>query len=161
MDRHYLIDLALSIAQDAADEWHVKEELSGKETELKNIDKKEMPALYAKVKAEIEEIKQDYVDGAILRRAKTDILGAESPAYDYHKRCKFKHRATAYVQASEAYLAHPTPDLYNILVKSEERFYFALSQLMGVKAIENCGRCLSDELNNRQMAFDTIKKEES
>lgn len=147
MDRNYLIDLALSIAQDAADEWHIKEELSGLETELEAIDPNEMPELYAKKVAEIEACKADYVETAELRRAKTDYLGIKSPAYDYHQRCKLKHRATAFVTMTETYLATPDEATYGLMKKSEQRFWDALKKFMGVKDIPNCGRCLSDELN--------------
>ena len=158
MDRNYLIDLALSIAQDAADEWHTKEYLSGLETELSEIDAQEMPELHQKILAEIAAAKEDYVEGAKLRRYKTDILGAKSPNYDYHKRCTFKHRATSYVLATEVYLADPDEMNYNAMKVSEERFYMALSQLMGVKEITNCGRCLSDHLNKEQAAAEMSQR---
>lgn len=147
MDRNYLIDLALSIAQDAADEWHIKEELSGLETELSSIDKEEMPELYDKVSSDIAECQADYIEGAMLRREKTDYLGAKSPAYDYHQRCHLKHRATAFVQMTETYLADPNDKTYDLMIRSEERFWSTLKKFMGVKDIPNCGRCLSDELN--------------
>lgn len=147
MDRNYLIDLAHSIMQDAADEWHIKEELSGLETEKAAIDREEMPDLYEKLEQDIERAKQDYIDSAVLRRAKTDYLGAKSPAYNFHKRCQLKHRATSFVQMSETYLADPNDTTYRLMVWSEERFWKALMGLMGVDNIPNCGRCLSDELN--------------
>lgn len=147
MDRNYLIDLALSIAQDAADEWHTKEDLSGLETERQSINKDEMPDLYQKLSDDIAACKQEYVEGAVLRRAKTDLLGSESPAYDYHKRCHLKHRAASFVLMSETYLANPTELAYKLMVQSEERFWKTLKEFMGVADIPNCGRCLSDELN--------------
>ena len=148
MDRNYLIDLVLSIAQDATDEWHLKEKISGKEKELKTVSPEEMPELYEKLTEEINELIEDYVDGAILRRKKTDILGELSPNYDFHSRCTLKHRGAAFVMATEAFLANPThKGLYEVMAKSEERFWKAVSQFMGVKEIEDCGRCLSDQLN--------------
>lgn len=146
MDRNYLIDLALSIAQDAADEWHDKEAVSGLETKLKNISD-DCQELIANTKAELEIAKKDYEDGAILRRAKTDALAELVPHYDYHKRCTLKHRGAAFVQMSEAYLANPTDKFYDLLVRSEERYWKAFADFAGIDAIENCGRCLSDELN--------------
>lgn len=151
MDRNYLIDLVLSIAQDAADEWHTKEELASLNKELDSISPEEMPELYAQMVEKIQTVRQDYVDGAKLRREKTDILGRLSPNYDYHKRCQLKHRATAYVLATEAFLANPDDEgLFDVMVKSEKRFWTTVSQFMGVKEIENCGRCLSDQLSRKQ-----------
>lgn len=147
MDRNFLIDLVFSIAQDAADEWHLKEAISGLETELEAIDKNEMNELYLKKTSELELLKKEYYDGAVLRREKTDLLASLSPAYDYHQRCMLKHRATAFVLMSEVYLANPTDEAYELLKKSEERFWSAVKKFMGVDDIPNCGRCLSDELN--------------
>lgn len=155
MDRNYLIDLALSIANDGADEYHTKEELSGKETELESMDPEEMQAIIAQTKAEIEELKKDFVDGAVLRRAKTDYLASKSPAYDYHQRCHLKHRGTAWIQAVETYLADPNDTTYSLMVQSEKRYFGTLAKFMGVNDIPNCGRCLSDELN--RLSGDLIK----
>lgn len=151
MDRNYLVDLALSIAQDCADEWHIKEALSGLETKIKDVDKKELPELYKKLEKEVKETKEDYLDSVKLRRYKMDVLGEKSPKYDYHKRCTLKHRATSYVLATETYLADPDEKTYKLLVWSEERFYQALSQFMGMLEITNCGRCLSDQLNQANL----------
>ena len=147
MDRNYLIDLAISIIQDATDEWHIKEELSGLENELENIDKNELPDLYADRLKKIDDCKIDYLEGAELRRAKTDYLALKSPNYNYHRRCMLKHRGVAYVTMTETYLADPNDVSYNLMLKAEKRFYKALKEFMGVDTIPNCGRCLSDELN--------------
>lgn len=150
MDRNYLIDLLLSIAQDAADEWHLKEAMSGKLTELGELDPIEMSDLYNKVVDEYEELKKQYVDGAVLRRKKMDVLASKAPAYDYHFRCILKHRATAFVLATEAFLADPEDEmLERIMIDSEERFWWAVKKFLGVEDIPNCGRCLSDELNRK------------
>ena len=147
MDRNYLVDLALSIMQDAADEWHIKEALSGAELELSNIDPEEMPELFTSKKADLEDLKKSYYECAVLRRAKTDLLGEMSPKYDFHWRCRLKHCATAFVQMTEVYLADPTDTTYDLMVRSEERYWEALKKFMGVQEIPNCGRCLSDALN--------------
>lgn len=147
MDRNYLIDLAHVIMQDAADEWHVKEHIDGLEEELKSVDEKEMPELHQQLKQQLEESKADWVDGAKCRRFATDILAVKSPNSDFHKRCTLKHRATAYVQATEVYLADPDDLTYKLVRWHGERFYKALSEFMGVREITNCGRCLSDQLN--------------
>ena len=150
MDRNYLIDLLLSIAQDAADEWHLKEAMSGKLTELGELDPIEMSDLYTKVVDEYEELKKQYIDGAVLRRKKMDVLASKAPAYDYHYRCILKHRATAFVLATEAFLADPEDEmLERIMIDSEERFWWAVKKFLGVEDIPNCGRCLSDELNRK------------
>ena len=142
--------------QDAADEWHIKEEMSGIETNLSNIDKEELPDLYAKLIADLEACKRDYIECAILRREKTDYLGSKSPSYDYHQRCKLKHRATSFVQMTETYLADPNDTTYGLMVRTEARFWEALKKFMGIKEIPNCGRCLSDELN-RASALKNMK----
>ena len=149
MDRNYLLDLALSIAQDCADEWHSRDYIQGLESELESVDEKEMPALHEKLKKQIEEEKEEWLDGVKLRRRKMDVLGIQSPNYDYHKRCTLKHRATAYVEAVETYQASPQDINYVVLVKSEKRFFRALSKFMGME-ITDCGRCLSDQLNVEQ-----------
>ena len=149
-DRNYLIDLAHVIMQDAADEWHDKEALDGLEQEISEVDKEQMPALYAELRRQIEDAKEDWVEGAKCRRFAMDILATESPNYDYHKRCTVKHRATAYVQATEVFLANPNDLSYQLVVKQGKRFWKALAQLMGVEDIPNCGRCLSDQLNLEQ-----------
>lgn len=146
MDRNYLIDLALSIAQDAADEWHDKEALSGLETKLKNIPD-DCSELLALTQSQLEETKKSYHEGAVLRRAKTDALAKLVPSYDYHKRCTLKHRGAAFVMMSEAYLANPTDEFYDLLMQSEKRYWQAFADFAGIDAVENCGRCLSDELN--------------
>ena len=133
--------------QDAADEWHDKEALDGLEQEISTVNPEEMPELYKKLQDEIADIKADWVDGARCRRYAMDLLALESPEYDYHKRCTVKHRATAYVQATEVYLANPTETAYKLVLWQGKRFWKALAQLMGVKDIPNCGRCLSDQLN--------------
>lgn len=150
MDRNYLIDLAHVIMQDAADEWHDKEALDGLEQEISGVDPQEMPELYEKLQAQIDDIKADWVDGAKCRRYAMDLLAVESPNYDYHKRCTVKHRATAYVQATEVYLANPNEAAYKLVLWQGQRFWKALAQLMGVQNIPNCGRCLSDQLNIKQ-----------
>lgn len=146
MDRDYLIDLAISIIQDCADEWHMKESISGLETERDAVNKDEMPALYQKLTEEIEEEKEDWLDGVKLRRYKMDVLGTKSPEYNYHKRCTLKHRATAFVTAVETYQADPDDMTYKLMVWSEKRFWKALCAFMGVDEITDCGRCLSDQL---------------
>lgn len=160
MDRHYLVDMIHSIMQDAADEWHCKEDISGIQSELDNISQQEMPELYAKKKDELATALADYVEGAVLRREKLDYVAAKSPAYDYHKRCKLKHRATSFVQATEVYLADPNDLTYDLMVRSEKRFWRVVSQLMGMELV-NCGRCLSDEIHNKesQLDFGKIKGE--
>lgn len=149
-DRNYLIDLAHVIMQDAADEWHDKEALDGLEQELSGVDEREMPELHAKLTAQIADMKKDWVEGAKTRRFAMDILMLEAPNYDYHKRCTVKHRATAYVQATEVYLANPTELSYKLVQMQGARFWKAFAQLMGVEDIPNCGRCLSDHLNLEQ-----------
>lgn len=148
MDRDYLVDLALSIAQDCAEEWHGKEIISGMEKELETIDKKEMPALHERLSQEIDDQYLDWLDGVDLRRFKMDVLGIKSPAYDYHRRCKLKHRATAFVQAVETYQSDPDELTLKAMQWSEKRYWKALCEFMGVKEITDCGRCLSDQLNN-------------
>lgn len=147
MDRDYLIDLALSIAQDCADEWHGKETISGLETEKDSVDKNEMPALYKKLTEQIDEETEEWLDGVKLRRFKMDILGVKSPAYDYHKRCSLKHRATSFVQAVETYQSDPDEMTKTAMNWSEKRFWKALCKFMGVDEITDCGRCLSDQLS--------------
>lgn len=146
MDRHYLIDLVFSIAQDCADEWHDKEILSSLEQERNTIDPEELPGYYQELTKQIKEAKKDYVDGVRLRRFKMDILAEKSPAYDYTARCRLKHRATSFVQATEVYLADPCDDTYHAMVASERRFWRAVGQFMGVEKVVPCGRCLSDQL---------------
>lgn len=136
----------MSIAQDAADEWHIKEALSGLETELESMDDS-MEALKDDTIGKISELKAEYEEVAILRRRKTDFLAANSPAYDYHQRCRLKHRATSFVLATEVFLADPAPDTYDIMKQSEDLFWKTVKRFMGVDDIPNCGRCLSDELN--------------
>lgn len=146
MDRDYLIDLALSIAQDCADEWHGKETISGLEQEQSNVDKDEMPELYEKLSRDIAEETEEWLDGVRLRRYKMDVLGIKSPEYNYHKRCTLKHRATAFVQAVETYQADPDEMTHKLMEWSEKRFWKALCRFMGVEEITGCGRCLSDQL---------------
>lgn len=147
MDRDYLIDLALSIAQDCADEWHSKEAISGLETERREVDKETMPELYQKLTDDIDAEIEEWLDGVKLRRYKMDVLGLKSPAYDFHKRCALKHRATSFVQAVETYQSDPDDLTYKSMVWSEKRFWKALCRFMGVEEITDCGRCLSDQLN--------------
>lgn len=147
MDRNNLIDLALSIAQDCAEEWHGKEYISSLKTERNEVNRKEMPALYDKLTSEIKTETADWLDGVHLRRLKMDILGAKSPAYDYHKRCILKHRATSFVTAVENYQSDPDTMNEKVMDWSEKRFWKALCQFMGVEEITDCGRCLSDQLN--------------
>lgn len=160
MDRHYLVDMIHSIMQDAADEWHCKEDISGVQTSLDEIDEDEMPELYAKTEKELASLVEDYVEGAELRRAKLDYVAEKSPAYDYHKRCKLKHRATSFVQATEVFLADPCQTTYDLMWRSEQRFWRVVSQLMGMEIV-NCGRCLSDEIQNKEASgdFGKIKRE--
>lgn len=146
MDRDYLIDLALSIAQDCADEWHNKESISGLEQERDGVDEKEMPELYKKLTDQIQTETEEWLDGVRLRRYKMDVLGIKSPEYNYHKRCTLKHRATAFVQAVETYQSDPDDLTHKLMVWSEKRFWKALCQFMGVEEITDCGRCLSDQL---------------
>ena len=157
MDRHFLVDMIHSIMQDAADEWHCKEDISGIQTMLDDMDEKEFPELYAKTKAELDEALADYVEGAVLRREKLDYVASKSPAYDFHKRCKLKHRATAFVQATEVYLADPNDITYDLMWRSEKRFWRVVSQLMGMEIV-NCGRGLSDEIRKEEN-FAKIKEE--
>ena len=157
-DRNYLIDLAHLIMQDAADEWHDKEAIDGLEQELASISKEEMPELYSKLEEQLEEAKKDWVDGARCRRRAMNLLASKSPNYDYHKRCTVKHRATAYVQATEVYLADPNEEAYEIVLWQGKRFWKALAQFMGIENIPNCGRCLSDQLNVGQVQ-DVDKKD--
>lgn len=145
-----------SIMQDAADEWHCKEDISGLQTEIDSIDPKELPELYASKKDELAEALADYVEGAVLRREKLDYVASKSPAYDYHKRCKLKHRATSFVQATEVYLADPNDTTYDLMWRSEKRFWRVVSQLMGMEIV-NCGRCLSDEIANKETEGDFAK----
>lgn len=147
MDRDYLIDLAISITQDCASEWHDYETVKGIEKELSEIDPIDMPELYDKVSTHLAEEKEDWLDGVKLRRYKMDVLGAKSPAYNYRKRCTLKHRATAFVTAVETYQADPDASTRQIMEWSEKRFWKALCQFMGVEEITDCGRCLSDQLN--------------
>lgn len=155
-DRHYLIDLIHSIMQDAADEWHCKEEIAGLQTEIDSIAEENMPELLADYRARLREALDDYVEGARLRRAKLDYVAAHSPRYDYHQRCKLKHRATALVQATEVYLADPNDTTYDLMWRSEKRFWRTVSQLMGFE-ITNCGRCLSDQMD-RELFSDRIEE---
>lgn len=147
MDRDYLIDLALSIAQDCADEWHSKEQIDSLKTERRAVDKNEMPALYDKLTADIKEMTEEWLDGVKLRRFKMDGLALKSPAYDYHKRCTLKHRATAYVMAVENYQSDPDEINEKIMDWSGQRFWKAVCKFMGVDEITDCGRCLSDQLS--------------
>lgn len=147
MDRDYLIDLAISIAQDCADEWHSKENIAGMETELSSVDKETMPALHEKLTDDIAEATEEWLDGVKLRRFKMDVLGIKSPAYDYHKRCALKHRATSFVTAVETYQADPDELTKKAMEWSEKRFWKALCKFMGVKELTDCGRCLSDQLS--------------
>lgn len=146
MDRDYLIDFALSIAQDCADEWHSKEAISGLEKELSEVDAETMPELHQKISSEIQEETEEWLDGVKLRRYKMDVLGIKSPEYNYHKRCALKHRATAFVQAVETYQSDPDDLTRKAMVWSEKRFWKALCRFMGVEEITDCGRCLSDQL---------------
>ena len=156
MDRHYLIDMIHSIMQDAADEWHCKEEISGIQTEIDSLKDADMPELLEQKEKELAESLADYVEGAILRREKLDYVGSKSPAYDFHKRCKLKHRATSFVQATEVYLADPNPTTYDLMWRSEKRFWRVVAQLMGMEVV-NCGRCLSDEIVNNELEGDFAK----
>lgn len=147
MDRDYLIDFALSIAQDCADEWHSKETISGLKKELSEIDAEKMPELHQKITNDIKEETEDWLDGVQLRRYKMDVLGIKSPEYNYHKRCALKHRATSFVQAVETYQSDPDELTHKAMVWSEKRFWKALCQFMGAEEITDCGRCLSDQLS--------------
>lgn len=147
MDRDYLIDLAISIAQDCADEWHTKEHISSLKTERKDVNKDEMPALYDKLTNDIKTENEEWLDGVRLRRFKMDVLGSKSPAYDYHKRCTLKHRATSFVTAVENYQSDPDEMNEKVMDWSEARFWKAVCQFMGVDEITDCGRCLSDQLS--------------
>lgn len=147
MDRDYLIDLAISIAQDCADEWHSKETVESLRKQLSEISQEEMPELYEKISADLAEETEDWLDGVRLRRYKMDVLGIKSPNYDYHRRCKLKHRATAFVTAVETYQADPDELTLKAMIWSEKRFWKALCQFMGVTELTDCGRCLSDQLN--------------
>ena len=147
MDRDYLIDLAISIAQDCAGEWHDYETVKSIEKELKEVDAETMPELHKKLSAQLQEETEDWLDGVRLRRYKMDVLGIKSPAYDYHKRCTLKHRATSFVTAVETYQADPDDLTRRVMEWSEQRFWKALCRFMGVEEITDCGRCLSDQLN--------------
>lgn len=133
--------------QDCADEWHDKETFDSVKNELKEIDIEEMPELHAKKMEELEEARESWLDGVKLRRTKMDVLAINSPNYDYHARCKVKHRATSYVTAVETYQANPNEMTEKIMDWSGARFWKALCQFMGVDEITDCGRCLSDQLN--------------
>ena len=156
MDRHYLIDMIHSIMQDAADEWHCKEELAGLQTELDSIEEEGLTELAKEYKEKIADVKEDYVEGAKLRRAKLNYVASQCPHYDYHKRCELKHRATGFVQASEVYLADPNDTTYDLMWRSEKRFWRVVSQLMGTEIV-NCGRCLSEQISG-SFSSDTIEQ---
>lgn len=137
--------------QDAADEWHCKEEVSGLQTEIDSIQEEDpsgndLQEVLKTYQDKLKDALEDYVEGAKLRRAKLDYVAKHSPHYDYHQRCKFKHRATAFVQATETYLADPNQETYDLMWRSEQRFWKTVSQLMGYQPT-NCGRCLSDQIN--------------
>lgn len=130
--------------------------MAGLQTELDSIIAEDLTELAKEYQEKIEVVKQDYIEGAILRREKLDYVASKCPHYDYHKRCQLKHRATAFVQATEVYLADPNDITYDLMWRSEKRFWKVVSQLMGT-TIANCGRCLSDQIGNGILS-DTIEK---
>lgn len=144
-DRNYLLDLAISIMHDGADEWHAVEEINFLSQQIKNT-----PAELKEIIKEYEEklavAKKEIIEDARLRQEKTDFLAAKSPNWTYKRRCRVKHTGVSACTMLETYIADPTEEAFELTCKSLQKFFRELSRAMGME-VKDCGRCLNDSLN--------------
>ncbi|MCM1323298.1 MAG: hypothetical protein NC218_03870 [Acetobacter sp.] len=144
-DRNYLLDLAISIMHDGADEWHAVEEINFLSQQLKNVSP-DLEEVIKQYKEQLAIAKQELIEDARLRQAKTDYLAAKSPNWTYKRRCRVKHTGVAACTMLETYVADPTEEAFELACRSLQKFFRELARAMGMD-VKDCGRCLNDSLN--------------
>lgn len=144
-DRNYLLDLAISMMHDGADEWHAVEEINFLSQQLKRT-----PENLDEVRKDYEDrlkvASEELIEDARLRQAKVDYLASKSPAWNYKRRCRVKHTSVSACTALETYVADPNDKTLDLAQRSLQKFFRELARAMGME-VKDCGRCLNDSLN--------------
>lgn len=139
--RGYVFDLVNSIANDLSTVNHLSEAVYGVESLLSDAEGEEREKLLSTKENYLKLLEQ----ALELRRAKMIMLKETAEQHDPKMWCPLKHSIEGYMEAMEVYQAEKTPRSYRLMIDSMSLMSGVLSLFLGME-LENCMRCLSDQL---------------